>query len=79
MDEFEQSDLEKQTDDSHNATYQNAIHYKERENAFVKKIIKPGVHIVVTIAELACDDSSKRILKLSIYPLQISLVKHQYL
>ena len=47
MDEFEQSDLEKQTADSHNATYQNAIHYKERENAFMKKIIKPGLHIVV--------------------------------
>ena len=38
MDEFEQSDSEQQTDDSHNTIYQNAIHYKERENAFMKKI-----------------------------------------
>ena len=29
MDEFEQSDLEK--NDSHNTFYQNAIHFKERE------------------------------------------------
>ena len=33
---------------------------------------KPGRHIVVTLAEHPCDDASKRILKLSIYPLQIS-------
>ena len=39
MDEFEQSDSEKHTDDSHNTTYQNVIHYKERENAFMKKMI----------------------------------------
>ena len=37
MDEFEQSDLEKPTDYSHNTLYQNAIHYKERENASLKK------------------------------------------
>ena len=36
MDEFEQSDLEKETNDSHKIFYQNAIHYKERENAFIK-------------------------------------------
>ena len=36
MDEFDQSDfiLEKETNDSHNTCYQNAIRYKE--NAFVK-------------------------------------------
>ena len=28
---------------------------------------KPGLHIVVTVAEHACDDAPKRILKLSIY------------
>ena len=28
MDEFEQSDLEKETNDSHNTFCQNAIHYK---------------------------------------------------
>ena len=39
MDEFEQSDLKKQTNDSHNTIYQNAIHNKERESAFMKKII----------------------------------------
>ena len=31
MDKFEQSDLEKETNDSHNTCYQNAVHYKERE------------------------------------------------
>ena len=29
MDDFEQSDLEKQTDDSHNTNYQNVIRYKK--------------------------------------------------
>ena len=38
MDEVEQRDLEKETNDSHNTFYQNAIHHKElRENAFIKK------------------------------------------
>ena len=27
MDEFEQSDLDKETNDSHNTCYQNEIHY----------------------------------------------------
>ena len=31
MDEFEQSDLEKETNDSHNSFYQTAIHYTEKE------------------------------------------------
>ena len=39
MDKYEQSDLEKQTDDLLNTIYQNAIHYKERENTFMKKLI----------------------------------------
>ena len=34
MDEFEQNDLEKKTNDSHNTCYQNAIFYKGKENAF---------------------------------------------
>ena len=49
----EQSDLEKQTDDSHNIIYQNAICYKKRKHAFMKEdnmcvifslvfVIKPG-------------------------------------
>ena len=33
MDEFEQSDLEKEDIDSHNTCYQDAIRYKENENA----------------------------------------------
>ena len=53
MDEFEQSDLGKETDDSHNTFYQNAVHYKEKGNDFIKnyQIIFPylcyktrGVH-----------------------------------
>ena len=39
----------------------------------------PGLHIVVRIAEHACDDASKRILKPSTYRLQIFLVRDQYL
>ena len=35
MDEFEQSDLEKETNDSF---YQNVVHYKDREITFMKKI-----------------------------------------
>ena len=38
MDEFDQSDLKKETNDSRNTFYQNAIHYKENENAFMKKL-----------------------------------------
>ena len=34
MDEFEESDFEKETNDSHNICYQNAISYKE--NALIK-------------------------------------------
>ena len=41
--------------------------------------IKPGLHIVVTIAEHVCDDAPMGIIKLSTYRLQIFLVKDQYL
>ena len=41
--------------------------------------IKPGLHIVIRVAEHACDDASKRILKTSTYRLQIFLVRNQYL
>ena len=41
--------------------------------------IKPGLHIVVKVAEHARDDASKRILKPSTYQLQIFLVRDQYL
>ena len=44
-----------------------------------KTDVKPGLHIVVRIAEHACDDASKRILKLSTYRLQIIFVRDQYL
>ena len=37
MDEFEQSDFERETNDSHKTFNPNATHYKERENAFIKK------------------------------------------
>ena len=36
MNEFEQSYLEEETNDSHDTCYQNAIRYKEKENAFIK-------------------------------------------
>ena len=41
--------------------------------------VKPGLHIVVTIAEHASDDAPKRILKLPTHRLQIFLVKREYL
>ena len=41
--------------------------------------VKPDFHIVVTIAEHACDHGLKRVLKLLIYRLQMYLVKHEYL
>ena len=46
MDELEQSDLEKQTDDSHDTIY--AIHNKERENAFMKKILISVVYFLLS-------------------------------
>ena len=52
MNEYEQSDLEKETNDFHSSCYQNAILYKEKENTFIKNckcglfslvcVIKPG-------------------------------------
>ena len=48
----------------------------------VKKVIatvKPDLNFVVRVAEHACDDASKRILKPSMYRLQIFLVKDQHL
>ena len=41
--------------------------------------IKPGPHIVVRVAEHACDDALKGILKPSTYRFQIFLVRDQYL
>ena len=41
--------------------------------------LKPGLHMVVRVAEHACDDALKRILKPSTNQLQIFLVRDQYL
>ena len=41
--------------------------------------VKPGLHIVVTIAEHASDDAPKRTLKLSTHRMQIFLLKYEYL
>ena len=41
------------------------------------RFLKPDLHIVVRVAERACDDASKRILKPSAYRLQIFLVRDQ--
>ena len=48
MNEFEQSDLEKETNDSHNIYYQNAIPYKEKENAVIKNC-KCGLVFVIKL------------------------------
>ena len=42
-------------------------------------MLKPGVLIVVTIAAYACNNASKRILKLSVHQFQIFFVRDQYL
>ena len=42
-------------------------------------LFKPGLHIVIRVAEHACDDASKKIIKPSTYRLQIFLVRDQYL
>ena len=41
--------------------------------------LKPGLRIVGSIAGHACDDASKRILKLPTYESKIFLVKYQNL
>ena len=41
--------------------------------------VKAGFHMVITIAEHACDHVLKRVSKLLIFRLQIYLVKHEYL
>ena len=42
-------------------------------------MVKPGLHVVVTIAQHASDHVLKRVLKLSMYRLQIFLAKYEYL
>ena len=51
MDEFEQSNLEKMTNDSHNTCYQNAIRYKEMQNGFMRNC-KYGLFSLVFIIKL---------------------------
>ena len=51
MDEFEQSDLGKETIDSHNTCYQNVIRYKEKGNAF-KRNCKHGLFSLVFVIKL---------------------------
>ena len=41
--------------------------------------LKPGLHIVVIIADYACDHISNKILKLSTHRLQMFLVKYEQL
>ena len=38
MDGFDQSDLEKEANNSHNTCYQHALRYKEKENAFTEEL-----------------------------------------
>ena len=45
----------------------------------VFKLVKPGLHIIVTIAEHASDEVPNRFLKAVNTPLQILLVKYEYL
>ena len=51
MDEFEQSNLEKVTNDSHNTCYQNAIRYKEIQNGFMRNC-KHGLFSLVFVTKL---------------------------
>ena len=57
----------------------NESKVKNEEKDFTLEELKPGLHIVVRIAEHACDYAWKRILKLSTYRLQIFLMRNQYL
>ena len=51
MDEFEQSNLDKETNDPHNTYYQNAIHCKEKEDAFIKNC-KCGLFTLAFVIKL---------------------------
>ena len=54
MDEFEQSDLGKETNDSHHTLYQNSKH-KEKEKAFIKNY-KCGIFFLVFVIKLGTYD-----------------------
>ena len=49
MDEFEQSDLKRDTNDSHNTCYQKVILYIEKENAFMRDCIYALFSLVFVI------------------------------
>ena len=51
MDAFEPSDSEKEANDSHSTCCQNAIHYKQKENAFIKNC-KCGSFSLVFVIKL---------------------------
>ena len=51
MNELEQSNLEKETNDSHNTFYQNVIQYKEGENVFTENY-KCGIFYLVFVIKL---------------------------
>ena len=40
------------------------ISFEKSRNTIIQESVKPGLHIVITIAECACDNASNRILKL---------------
>ena len=50
MEEFEQSDIERETNGSHNTCYQNAIRYKE--NKCFHKNCKCGLFSLVFVIKL---------------------------
>ena len=52
MDKFEQSDFETEINVSHNTCYQNATHYKGKENAFIKTGKSFGLFSPVFIIKL---------------------------
>ena len=54
------------------------IHKLKLSEKLLSLRIKPGLHMVVTIAEHAYDNASKKILKLSTYRPQLSLLKDKY-
>ena len=61
MDEFEQSDLEKETNDP-NTCYQNAIRYKEKENVLMRNY-KYGLFslvFVITLGGMTAQDLFSR-------------------
>ena len=69
--------------DPHNKQHVSSILQKCQDDTrcTAYKKLKPHLHldIVITIAEHACDNVLKRVLKLSAYLFQIFLVKYEYL